>query len=577
VTRAAQQSDASMNGSDTTSAAGDAVGPEAELFAAVDPLALGEASAQLAVGLALNPLGTLQAFGSYASGLAAATSAGVVRALGGDAPGSVEPGRKDKRFDDPTWQENPAYFWLQQSYLLFGRLAQDLVEVGAGSGAGAKKLRLATEIVVDAMAPTNVLPGNPAALKRAFETGGASLLRGARNFLTDLATNKGMPRQVDRGAFAIGKDLAATPGKVVFRNDLIELLQYAPQTETVYDVPLLCSPPWINKYYVMDLAPQRSFVEWAVQRGHTVFAISYRNADPSMRDVTLDDYLVSGPSAALDVVEEITGAEEVNVVGLCVGGTLTAMLLAHLEKTAAHRVRSATLLNTLIDFSEPGVLGAFTDPAAIERLERTMRRKGFLASDDLARTFTFLRGNDLVWNYVVSNWLLGEPAPRFDILAWNDDATRMPAEMHAFYLRSCYGRNEFARGELELAGERIGAGDIRTDTFILAAVEDHIVPWKSSYASTPLLSGDVRFVLSSAGHIAGIVNPPSPKSRYWTNDELPSDPDAWRAGAELHEGSWWEEWTRWAAERSGGQRLPPPLGSERHPALSEAPGTYILT
>ena len=351
MTRAQQRSEASTNGSNTA-AAGDAVGPETEILAAVDPLALGEAGAQLVVGLALNPLGALQAYGSYASGLVAATSAAAVRALGGGAPGPVEPGRKDKRFDDPTWQENPAYFWLQQSYLLFGRLAQDLVEAGAGSGAGATKLRLATEIVVDALAPTNVLPGNPAALKRAFETGGGSLLRGARNFLTDLATNKGMPRQVDRGAFTIGKDLAATPGKVVFRNELIELLQYAPQTETVYEVPLLCSPPWINKYYVMDLAPQRSFIESAVQQGHTVFAISYRNADASMRDVTLDDYLVNGPSAALDAIEEITGADEVNIVGLCLGGTLTAMLLAYLEKTASHRVRSATLLNTMTDFSD---------------------------------------------------------------------------------------------------------------------------------------------------------------------------------------------------------------------------------
>jgi polyhydroxyalkanoate synthase len=296
-----------------------------------------------------------------------------------------------------------------------------------------------------------------------------------------------------------------------------------------------------------------------------------------MRDVTLDDYLINGPSAALDAIEEITGADEVNIVGLCLGGTLTTMLLAYLEQTSAHRVRSATLLNTLIDFSEPGVLGAFTDEAAIERLESKMRRQGFLGGDDLARTFTFLRGNDLVWNYVVNNWLLGEPVPTFDILAWNDDATRMPADMHAFYLRSCYGRNEFARGELELAGHRLGAADIRTDTFILAAVEDHIVPWTSSYASTRLLSGEVHFVLSSAGHIAGIVNPPGPKSRYWTNGELPAEPEAWRAGAELHEGSWWEEWTRWAGERSGGKREPPPLGSGRNQPLGDAPGTYILT
>ena len=345
-----------------------------------------------------------------------------------------------------------------------------------------------------------------------------------------------MPRQVDRSAFTIGKDLAATPGKVVFRSDLIEVLQYAPQTETVYEVPLLCSPPWINKYYVMDLAPQRSFIEWAVQHGHTVFAISYRNADASMRGVTLDDYLVNGPSAALDAVEEITGADEVNIVGLCLGGTLTAMLLAHLEKTTAHRVRSATLLNTLIDFSEPGVLGAFTDPATIERVVRKMRKTGFLASDDLARTFTFLRGNDLVWNYVVNNWLLGKPAgvrhPRLERRR-NADAGGDARLLPALVLRAKRFR---ARCTLDLAGERIGAERRSRRTS------------SSSRSRGPHRSLDVvvrihaaalrrrRFVLSSAGHIAGIVNPPNPKSRYWTNDELLPDPDAWRSRAQLHEG-----------------------------------------
>ena len=557
--------------------AAEAIGPEAEVLAAVDPLALGEAGVKLAQGLLMNPGGVLAATGSYVSGLAAATAAAIVRAVGGEAAGPVEPARKDRRFADPAWNENPAYFWLQQSYLLFGRYVQDLVAAGAESGAAATKLALAAEIATDALAPTNVLPGNPAALKRAFETGGRSLAHGARNFVADLASNGGLPRQVDRSAFTVGKELAATPGKVVFRNELIELLQYAPQTETVYEVPILCSPPWINKYYVMDLAPRRSFVEWAVQHGHTVFAISYRNADASMRDVKLDDYLVDGPYAALGVVEEITGAEQVNIAALCLGGTLTAMLLAYNEQTKAHRIRSATLLNTLIDFSEPGVLGAFTDAAAIARIERRMRRRGVLESDQLARTFTLLRGNDLVWNYVVSNWLLGEPLPKFDILAWNDDATRMPAAMHSFYLRSCYLKNEFARGELELAGKRLGATDIETDTFLLAAVEDHIVPWRSSYAATRLLGGDVRFVLSSSGHIAGIVNPPGKKSRYWTNTELPATADEWRLRSQEHEGSWWEEWARWIGERGGEQREPPPLGTERHPPLGDAPGTYVHT
>jgi polyhydroxyalkanoate synthase subunit PhaC len=305
---------AGMNGREPP-AAGDAVGPEAELLASVDPLALGEATVRLVAGLAQNPLGVLGAVGSFASGMVAATAAAASRALGGDAPGPVEPAPKDRRFNDATWSANFAYFWLEQSYLLFGRLVDDLVSAGAGGAATEAKLRLAAEIAVDALAPTNFLPGNPAALKRAYESGGASLFAGARNFLTDVATNGGLPRQVDRSAFTVGKDLAASPGKVVFRNELIELLQYEPRTETVYEVPLLCSPPWINKYYVMDLAPGRSFVQWAVEHHHTVFAISYRNPDASMRDVTLDDYLINGPTAAIGVVEEITGADAVNIVG----------------------------------------------------------------------------------------------------------------------------------------------------------------------------------------------------------------------------------------------------------------------
>ncbi len=562
------------NGTDPDRAA-NAIGLEADLLAKVDPLGFGESVGRLVTGLARNPLGALQAAGSLVSGLAAASSAATSRALGNDSPAPIEVSKKDRRFADPTWRENPAYFMLQQSYLLFGRFVHDLVEVGADPED--KKIKFVSEIVVDALAPTNFLAGNPAALKRAIETGGASVVRGARTFATDLATNGGMPRQVDPGQFTVGKDIATTPGKVVLRNDLIELIQYAPQTDTVFEVPVLLSPPWINKYYVMDLAPGRSYAEWAVQHGHTVFALSYRNPDETMRDVSLDDYMVHGPRAALEAIEEITGQKQTNLVGLCLGGSLTAILLAHLSKTEPERIRSATLLNTMLDFGEPGLLGAFTDPALMERTIKKMERKGFLESSDMARTFTLMRGNDLVWNYVANNWLLGERPPKFDLLAWNDDTTNMPAKMHAFYLRSCYRDNLFAKGQMEILGERLSPGQIKVDAYVLAAIEDHIAPWRSQYKSVGLLGGDVRFVLSSAGHIAGIVNPPSPKSWHWVNEANPPDPDAWLAGAEKRDASWWEDWTVWIAERSGERRKPPPLGTKRHPALADAPGTYVFS
>jgi len=341
-------------------------------------------------------------------------------------------------------------------------------------------------------------------------------------------------------------------------------------------VPLLCSPPWINKYYVMDLAPKRSFVEWAVQHGHTVFAISYRNPDASMRGVRLDDYLLHGPHAALEAIEEITGSTATNIVGLCLGGTLTTMLLAWLAHNEPERVNSATLLNTIVDFSQAGVLRAFTDDAAIASIEKQMGETGFLDARQMATTFTMLRANDLLWNYVVNNWLLGNDPPAFDILAWNGDETRMPAAMHSFYLRSCYLRNEFAGRRMELAGQRLDPAAIARDVYVLNAVEDHIAPWRTGYRTPKVLSAaNARFVLSSAGHIAGIVNPPSPKSVHWTNDELPPDPDRWLAGATRHQASWWEDWTEWIGERAGAMRTPPPTGSDAHPALAGAPGTYV--
>lgn len=557
-------------------AAAESLGPEADLvLPSLDPLGFLGALGNVGLALAMHPARALDACTRFTGDLVGAAAATGARMLGTPAAGPAEPAAKDRRFGDPTWEENPAYYFLMQSYLLGGRLMQDLVAAAALDPERAAKAEFAAQQIVDALAPTNTLL-NPAVAKRALETGGASLLRGIRNFLADVAENDGMPRQLDRSTFSVGENLATTPGKVVLRNGLIELIQYEAQTETVYEVPLVCSPPWINKYYVMDLAPGRSFVEWAVQHGHTVFAISYRNPDESMRDVKLDDYLLRGPRAALETIEEITGTQRTNVVGLCLGGTLTGMLLSYLAKVDGTRVNSATLLNTLLDFSEPGVLGAFTDERTIARLEREMAERGYLEASQMATTFTMLRANDLIWNYFVNNWLLGADPPAFDLLAWNDDDTRMPAAMHSFYLRSCYQRNDFAGGRLELAGELLSPASIDVDVYLLSAIEDHIAPWRAGYASTRVLrNARSRYVLSTSGHIAGIVNPPSPKAAYWTNEELPPDPDAWLAGAGKHQGTWWDDWAAWVSERAGQKQAPPPLGSDRHPPLGDAPGTYV--
>jgi polyhydroxyalkanoate synthase len=444
------------------------------------------------------------------------------------------------------------------------------------SGTREAKARFAAKFLVDALAPTNTLAGNPAAIRKAFDTGGKSIGRGLKNWLHDLRHNGGWPSQVDTSGFEVGVNMAATPGTVVYRSDLIELIQYSPQTPETHAVPLLFCPPWINKYYIMDLAPGKSLIEWAVQHGHTCFAISYRNPDKSMSGLGFRDYLFKGPLDAVRVVRDITGAPAVNTVSVCLGGTLTALGLAHNAARGDDSIKSATFLNTHTDFTEPGLLGTFTDEATVAGLEKQMQKKGFLDASDMARTFSALRSNDLIFQYVSNNWLQGNKPPSFDLLAWNEDSTRMPARMHSEYLRSCYLRNEFARGEFEIDGKRLDPGRVDIDTFVLAAVDDHIVPWTSGYKTTQLLGGKSRFVLSSSGHIAGIVNPPNPKAKHWVNESLPADPHEWKANAELVNATWWQDWTAWIGER-GGDMVPAPdhEGSDDYPPIETAPGSYV--
>jgi polyhydroxyalkanoate synthase len=555
--------------------AAEALEPEAGLLADADPSGFAEALSELGTALARDPMAVGAVVGRTAADAGLAAVATALRACGLPMDGPVGPDRRDRRFADEAWMRDPLWFGLEQAYLLWSRSMHELVDVARLDGPDKLKADFAVRVIVDALAPTNSLLGNPAALRRAARTGGLSVLAGWGNMVNDLLTNHGRPRQVDASPFRVGDNLAATPGKVVFRNHLMELLQYEPQTETTYAIPLLLSPPWINKYYVMDLAPERSFAEWAVSQGHTVFAISYRNPDPRMRGVSLDDYLLHGPHTAIDVMSEITGSPKVNVVGLCLGGTLTAMLLAHVAYEGGDRIRSATLLNTLIDFSRPGMLGSFTDPRSVRRLAKRMAESGVLEGRDMALTFDLLRANDLIWNYVASGWLMGEKPPAFDILAWNADSTRMPAAMHSFYLRYCYGENQLARGEMELAGTPLHLDQVAEEIYLLAAKEDHIVPWTSAYTATQLFGGPVRFVLSSSGHIAGIVNPPNPKARHWTNGATPANPQTWLEGAVEHRGSWWHDWAAWIAERAGPRGAPPPLGSAEFPPLAAAPGTYV--
>ena len=572
-----------MDGMGKASAVGEdamaAVAPEGGLFARLDPVSFGSSLLAVAWRAALHPYAASGAFWQFGASLAKigpqAARRWVAHGAGANGQGGG-PLAKDKRFADPTWRDNPAFFAIGQAYFTGVELANDLLAAGRGDRMTDAKARLASDLILAALAPTNYLATNPAALKRAFETGGASVVAGTRNFLDDLRHNRGMPRQVDTTPFEIGRNLAATPGKVVFRNDLMELIQYAPQTPQVRSVPVLASPPWINKYYIMDLAPGRSFLEWAITHERTVFAISYRNPDPSMSGVTLDDYLVHGPQTALDVITDITGAPKIDIIGLCLGGALTAMLAAYLAATGDPRLGSITLLNTLLDYSEPGVLGAFTDELTVARLERQMQEQGVLEGRQMATTFDALRPNDLIFNYVVSNWLLGQDPPAFDILAWNSDNTRMPATMHAFYLRSLYLRNELAKGLMEIKGQRLSLADVSNDVYVVGAINDHIVPWPASYKTTGLMGGDARYVLSSGGHIAGIVNPPGPKPWYEVaKPPNPADSRQWREGAERYIGSWWEDWAKWAGRRASRRVEPPPMGSEKYPALADAPGSYV--
>jgi polyhydroxyalkanoate synthase len=547
-----------------------------DLVAKKDPVSFMGSLGEVGISLAKKPAEVAAANVRLMLGMGAAVKATAQCALGMTPTAPVSPPTGDKRFADRAFSENPLFFFLEQEYLLGCQLVNELLDAAQLDEVKDAKARFAAGFIMDALAPTNTLLGNPAALKEAFDTGGKSLVRGAKNMLKDIRRHKGWPSQVDGSGFMMGINMAATPGSVVYRNELIELIQYDAQTETVHEVPMLFCPPWINKYYIMDLAPGKSLIEWAIQHGHTCFAISYRNPDSSMAGLSFGDYLRLGPIDAVRVIREITGAPQVNTVSLCLGGTLSAIELAYNASIGDDSIKTATLLNTNTDFSVPGVLGVFTDEETVAGLEKQMAKDGYLEADRMAHVFDALRANDLIFQYVGNNWLLGQQPPVFDLLVWNKDSTRMPARMHSEYLRSCYVDNAFVKGEFEIGDKTISPKEVTIDTYVVAAVNDHIVPWHSGYKTAQIFAGPNRFVLSTSGHIAGVVNPPSPKAKFWSNDKRPADPQQWKDEATLCDFTWWEDWIAWIGERSGDEvAAPKTIGSKQFPSIEAAPGSYV--
>jgi polyhydroxyalkanoate synthase len=545
-----------------------------------DPLNIGGAFLEMTARMMTNPSRLVQAQLGFWQDYLTLWQNTARRMMGEPTAPVIAEDPKDRRFKDDAWRENEVFDFIKQSYLLSARYFQNVVHgVDGLEPKAAQKVDFYTRQFVDAMSPSNFLMTNPEVLRKTAETGGENLLKGLSHLLADLERGKGQLRisMTDDTKFKVGENIAVSPGKVVFQNDLMQLVQYSPSTPEVLKRPLLIFPPWINKFYILDLRPRNSFVKWAVDQGHTVFMVSWVNPDAKLAEKGFDDYMTEGVFAALDAVKKATGQADVNAIGYCLGGTLLATSLAYMAAKGDDRVKSATFFVTMTDFEEAGELSVFIDEEQLRALEEKMGKRGFLEGAEMATTFNMLRANDLIWSFVVNNYLLGQEPFPFDLLYWNDDSTRMPAKMHSFYLRRMYQQNDLVKpGAIELLGEPIDLRNIKVPAYLISTREDHIAPWKSTYRATQIYQGPCRFVLAASGHIAGVVNPPdSGKYSHWINEQLPPSPDNWFAGATELSGSWWPDWHRWVSAQAPEKVPARSPGSGKLKALEEAPGSYV--
>ena len=545
----------------------------------IDPAEITRAFQQIWLDALKNPVRAWDNYNDFVQQYTQLMAGTALKFWGGDQQVNpvIEPEKGDKRFSAPDWQQNAVFDALKQSYLL---AATTLLKTARGierlDEHQQHKLMFYLRQFLDAISPTNLMFTNPQVIHETISTGGQNMVKGMEHLLRDFKS--GQIKMTDTDAFAPGRNLALTPGQVIYRNKLIELIQYAPTTEQVYTIPLLFIPPWINKYYILDMQPQNSFIKFLVDSGFTVFIISWKNPDASMEEITFEDYMTLGPLTALDVVKEISGSQKVNIVGYCIGGTLLAMVLSYLTALGDKTANSATFFVSLLDFREVGDTAVFIDEPQVTYIEGQMMERGYLDSRSMASMFNMMRANDLIWSNVVNNYLLGKEPPAFDLLYWNNDGTRMAREAHSFYLRNTYLENNLVKlGKIVLKDVPIDLKRIRQDIYAVGAQQDHIVPWKAAWQISQLVSGKVRFVLGGSGHIAGIINPPSKgKGAYWVSDKPAASADEWLEGAKNQQGSWWTNWLEWLMPRSGELKEPPSLGSKVHPPITPAPGTYVL-
>ncbi len=546
----------------------------------IDPFGMLHACQRVQLAWLNQPRALLHQFFALGTGLTTLQMQTLCQLSGSDSCDLIPAAEYDERFQDPIWEQNPYFDHLKELYLLYTHWLEDAIYATPNiAPQDTQKAGFHIRQLLNAIAPSNFFWTNPAALQRCLETGGLSLWHGAANLMKDM--HHGSIRMADEHAFVVGKDIATTPGAVVYRNELLEVIQYAPATAQVHQVPIVLIAPWINKYYILDLSPDKSLIKYLTEQGFTVFVTSWKNPGSELRDASLDDYMLNGVLQAVNVARQICNDSPVHLAGYCLGGTIVAALMAWLNNPDSEQIPVAhwSLFTTLVDFSNPGEIGVFIDANGIEYLERRMAQTGLLNGQDMANTFRSLRANSLIWYQFVHNYLLGKAPPKFDILSWNMDVTRMPAAMHSFYLRELYLNNRLAQPDgLSLGGRSLDLKRIRQPLYAVGAEQDHITPWQQTFKTTHLVGGPVRYVLATSGHIQGIISPPviPPKRRYWANTvEGQCSPEAWCDNTTKLPGSWWDDWALWLRPLCGPQQPPPRLGSKQHPRLSDAPGNYV--